>query len=180
MAATIGAAGGVSVEQYLQSSFEHDMELIDGELKERPMPTQLHSFVQSLLCRWFGNHEEIWGVFPLPEVRTRVTQENFRLPDLAVVRVGPLTGKVLANAPLIAIEILSDDDRFADLARRAADFTRMGVEHVWLLDAEERRAHVYLDGMWHVTQELLVAGSPVFLDLAWLWGKVDTVMPQRS
>ena len=39
----------VSVEEYLNTSYEHDMEFVDGVLIERGMPTQAHSILQSLI-----------------------------------------------------------------------------------------------------------------------------------
>ncbi len=44
------------VEDYLSTSYTPDRELIDGRLEVKPMPTMLHEFVQSLLVRWFLNH----------------------------------------------------------------------------------------------------------------------------
>lgn len=162
----------VTVEEYLSSSFEHDMELIDGQLKERPMPTPLHAFVQGLLCYWFVKHTQEWGLLALPEARTQVRSGNFRLPDISIVKTGAQFGKFLDNPPLIALEILSPEDTFSDLLDRASDLSRMGVEHVWLFDPENHKAYIYAGG-WRLEDKLSVPNSPVYLDLEWLWSEVN-------
>ncbi len=117
----------VSVEEYLNTSYERDPELIDGQLREKPVPTSLHAFVQAMIVHWFALHMEEWSVMPLPGVRTRITSSNVRLPDVAVVRLAPIRSKTQDEPPLVAIEVLSPDDTFADLRDRGADFSRMGV-----------------------------------------------------
>ncbi len=175
----MGSAHAVSVEQYLTMSFEHDMELVNGQLKERPMPTKLHGFVQLLLGAWFGSHMDAWGIHMMSEARTRVNPEDVRLPDVAVC-LGELTpGKTLDEPPLIAIEILSPDDSFTDLADRAGDFAEMGVAHLWLLDPVQRTAFSWnAVGTWMPTAELNVPGTPIHLDLDWLWNRIP--VGQRS
>ncbi len=168
----------ISVEEYLRTSYEHDPEFIDGELRERPMPTRLHAFVQIIVGAWFVQHMQEWDILPYSEVRTRVRPRNFRLPDVAVARKTPMNTKTLDEAPLIAIEILSDDDRTIDLRDRARDFTAMGTENVWLLDAEIRQAYRWVPkdegrGDWFPTEILTAAGTPIYLDLLWLWEQVE-------
>ncbi len=175
MAATTHA---VSMEEYLHTSYEHDPEYIDGEIKERPVPTNLHAFVQMMLGLWFGQHMDEWDIRPYSEVRTRVRPRNFRLPDVAVARRVPIRTKFLEEAPLIAIEILSDGDKTVDLRDRAMDFSAMGTENIWLLDPETRQAYRWIPrdggkGDWFPAETLAAAGTPVHLDLAWLWQKVE-------
>ena len=163
----------VSEKEYLHASYEHDPELVDGQLLERPMPTNLHAFVQALLSHWFLLHRQDWSVVPLSELRTRVRPGRFRLPDVAVTRLKTFTSRPLTKAPLIAIEILSPDDRFADLQARAGDFRAMGTEHIWLIDPELRTASVWDGANWIATSALAVPGTPIHLDLIWLWEQVD-------
>ncbi len=168
----------VSVDEYLRTSYEHDPEYIDGEIKERPMPTRLHAFVQMMVGFWFSQRMEEWHILPYSEVRTRVRPQNFRLPDVAIARKVPINTKTLDEAPLIAVEILSDDDRMVDLRNRAMDFAAMGTENVWLLDPETRQAYRWVPkqdgrGDWFPAESLVVAQTPIYLDLQWLWQKVE-------
>ncbi len=168
-------AHAVSVEEYLNTSYEYDPELIDGYLRERPMPTNLHAFVQAMVVYWFAMHMDEWSIMPLPEVRTRVTSSNFRLPDVAITHLGPIRGKTQDAPPLIAIEILSPDDRISDLSDRATDFSRMGVEHIWLIDPETRETFSWAgtkEKSWLPADRPEVPGTAMYLDLGWLWSKI--------
>ncbi len=164
----------VSVEEYLNTSYRPDRELIDGRLEEKPMPTRLHGFVRALISQWFLNHTDEWGTLALSEVRTRVRPSDFRLPDVAVVRIGTkLLDEPMDQPPLIAIEVMSKRDTFAALRDRASDLARMGVDHVWLVDPKKHEAYVFTGGAWQPTTELQLPGSPTHLDLAWLWARVE-------
>ncbi len=144
------------------------------------MPTKLHGFVQQLLGAWFERYMDAWDIYMVSETRTRVNPEDIRLPDVAVC-LGEFTpGKTLDEPPLIAIEILSPDDRFADLSDRAEDFAGMGVAHIWLLDPVKRIAFAWNAGAWMPAAELHAVGTPVFLDLHWLWGRIPTGGRSRS
>ena len=173
-AAVSEQVGVISVEEYLRTTYRPDRELVDGTLREKPMPTGLHGFVQSMISTWFANHMKDWGVAPASEVRTRVRPSNYRLPDISVVPFPTQLTKTQDEPPLIAIEILSDDDRHADLQQRAGDLYTMGVRHIWLIDPEQRSASIWTDGThWQPAERLTVAGTPIHLDLDWLWAQID-------
>jgi len=40
----------VSVEEYLRTGYEHDMEFVEGVLIERGMPTPAHSALQTIVA----------------------------------------------------------------------------------------------------------------------------------
>ena len=169
----------MTVEEYLRTGWKPDRELVDGELKEKPMPTRLHGFIQAMLCAWFERHMEEWGIAPESEVRTQVRIGNFRLPDVSVTPLDTIDTRTQNKPPIIAIEILSDDDRYSDLSRRAADLRVMGVENIWLVDPEQRAALVWgAGGSWEPAVQLQVPGTPIHLDLSWLWAQVDKRAPK--
>ncbi len=165
----------VSVEEYLRTSYKPDRELIDGQLLEKPMPTRIHGFVQMLIGIWFGMHMKEWEVAPESEVRTHVRASNYRLPDVSITPFSTKFTKTQEKAPIIAIEIRSDDDRGSDLQKRAGDLRAMGVRDIWLIDPEERSAKVWSDrGAWEPAVELRVVGTPMYLDLEWIWAQIDS------
>ncbi len=165
----------MSVEEYLSTSFRPDMELVGGELKEKPVVAPVHGTTQSLLSLWFGLHDEEWQIHCMVETRTQVTGDNVRLPDVAITIDGPLPKKVLLDPPLIAIEVLSASDTFVELEERAAEYASMGTRNIWLIDPETSRAWVFAQGSWQKSAEprLSVEDSPVYLDLEWLWRKLE-------
>ena len=75
--------------------------------------------------------------------------------------------KARTSPPLLAIEILSPDDRMNRVIKRLEEFLYMGTEHVWLLDPVERVAYTYSDaGLKLVgTPRIEIAASPIYLDL---------------
>lgn len=86
-----------------------------------------------------------------------------------------LAEDVRVTPPLLAIEILSPDDRMNRVIARLDDFLAMGVEHLCLLDPEERTAYTYTaSGLKLVkTAELRVADSPIYLNSTELFAALD-------
>ncbi len=168
------SATAVTLEHYLATSYRPDVEFIGGELKEKPLVSPAHGRVQSLLVIWFGQHEENWHVQTLVEVRTQVSKHAVRLPDVSVLAAGPLPRKALVEPPLLAIEVLSESDSYSDLKSRALDLAAMGIGNIWLIDPDGKTAERWVGGAWQPVSgtRVSIAGSPVYLDLAWLWTKL--------
>ena len=167
---------GVSLSEYLRTSYHPDVEYIDGELKEKPVPEYFHGVLQIILGSWFRSHRSEWGIGASVETRIQVEQRRVRLPDVVVVRKeDEQRGGALMKAPLIAIEVLSPDDSYADLCGRAADLRAMGTENVWLFNPERRTAEIWTDENWRKVEgnRLQAVDAPVFVDLDRLWAELD-------
>jgi Uma2 family endonuclease len=52
---------------------------------------------------------------------------------------------------LIAIEILSPDDRLTEVREKLEEYRRWGVPHVWLVDPHSRRLYVCTTGLCEVS-----------------------------
>jgi hypothetical protein len=52
----------VPLEVYLHTSYEHDPEWVNGQLKERGMPDGYHGYFQSLLAGYFNNRLDALGL----------------------------------------------------------------------------------------------------------------------
>lgn len=175
-AATQTVASLISIEEYLKTAYHPDCDFVDGHLEERTMGTPKHSLLQMQLGYWFISHQADWRVRVMSEVRTRVSKTRVRLPDVCLVPMeGASVGEVRVTPPLLAIEILSPDDRMNRVIERLDDFLAMGVEHLWVLDPEERTAYTYsASGLQLVkTAELRMAGSPIYVNLAELFSALD-------
>ncbi len=165
----------VPLEEYLKTSYHPDLEYLDGELREKSVVTLTHGEVQILLGVWFYEHRKEWQIRSAVEVRTQVSANQVRLPDFVVlVRTNRELG-ALTQPPLVAIEVLSPSDSYRELKGRAADLAAMGVRNVWLIDPELRTAELWRDGAWQreTSNRLQAVDSPVYLDLAWLWERMD-------
>ena len=80
---------------------------------------------------------------------------------------------VLIEPPLLIVEILSPDDTFADLQKRARDYQAMGVETIWIVDPDTRTAQICTRSAWIPATRLIVEGTQISLDLESLFKDLD-------
>ena len=143
----MGSKTGVSVEEYLHTSFpDLDREYRDGELVERSLPDYLHGKTQLLLAAFFAALRKRLSIFPCTETRMKIRSRRYVIPDLAVFWPEEPIG-VPETPPLVAIEILSLDDRLAEVRDRLEEYKAWGVAHVWLVDPHSRRMYMYEAGL---------------------------------
>jgi Uma2 family endonuclease len=127
----------LSIEQYLRTSFEHDAELVEGRIVERPIPTWEHSRVHCFLNRSFGAMEHSAGFFVVVEQRVQTRAYRFRVPDVCVVLerpAGPAGRRIVTKPPYLCVEILSPEDTMADTLEKVREYLAFGVEWVWVID----------------------------------------------
>jgi Uma2 family endonuclease len=135
----------VPLEVYLKSSYEPDAEYVDGVIEERPMGENEHSAWQHALDVWFGQHEKEWGVRVRPELRVQVANHRFRVPDLALLDRSLPTERFATHPPIAVFEILSPEDSLNRMMTKLADYERMGIRTILVLDPNGRHFR-YLDG----------------------------------
>src|ERR1035441_2139243 len=158
----------MSQEQYLRTIFHPDCDFVDGRIEERNVGELEHSRVQKMLLRIFLNHEAQWRVEVLPECRMQVAPSRFRVPDVMVLRSGQKVNRIVREAPLICIEVMSPEDTWKRLRGVLGDYLTMGVENIWAFDPETRTAHRFDAGGMHVVMdpELVVTGTNIRVDVA--------------
>ena len=133
----------IPVEEYLNTSYDPDMEYVDGVLAERNVGDLLHSLVQRNLIVVLSRKYP--SVYALPELRSRTRATRYRLPDVCVMLQLPKT-KYLVDAAYIAIEILSEDDSMSKLMEKLDEYDRKGVTNIWVIDPRLRTMSVYSNG----------------------------------
>jgi len=165
----------VSVQEYLSTCYEPDCEYDDGLIVERNVGEFDHSFLQSVLVTLFMNSEEAWGVFGLTAQRMRIARRKFRIPDVCILRLDAPAEDILAHPPLIAIEILSPEDRFPRITAKAIECREFGIEHVWVVDPRQRKVFRGTeDGLAEIEGGLLkVEGTPIRVQAAEIFAKLD-------
>ena len=169
----MAAATLISLEQYLHGPVpQPDVEYLDGVLKEKSVVVSVHGLLQGLICSWFRDRKGIWNLKAGVEIRTQVSPTHVRLPDVVV---GPLREwpPVLIEPPLIAIEILSPSDSYAEVRRTAREYHAMGVQNIWLIEPDTRTAESFQAGNFVAATRLQVPDSPVYLDVAELFAEID-------
>lgn len=133
----------VPLAEYLATSYDPDVEYVDGVLVERNMGDWLHSLVQSNLI--YALRRKYPHLFAVPELRSRTKETRYRLPDVSVLQHPPGT-RFLLDAAWIAIEILSEDDRMSQVLEKLAEYQAAGVKNIWLVDPRLELLPVYESG----------------------------------
>lgn len=136
----------VPLEVYLRSSYEPDAEYVNGMIEERPMGEYDHSSWQRALVLWFSQHGQEWGVRVRPELRVQVSKENFRVPDVTVLDRSLPIEQVITRPPVAVIEILSPEDTVTRLLAKLADYAKMGIRTILVIDPKEGRHLRYASG----------------------------------
>jgi Uma2 family endonuclease len=132
----------ISESEYFKMRFEDvEPEFVHGELIEKSMPTLIHGWLQVLLCIRL----RVAG-FPVVAVRMRLAAGVIRIPDVALF-IGSLPAEqVPTRPPFVVIEITSPDDRHVEVLRKLEDYRTWGVRHIWLIQPELRKFHIYESG----------------------------------
>lgn len=166
----------ISLQEYLETSYRPDREYIDGEVRERNVGKWEHARLQALLAAWFLSKESAWQVMASTEQRTRVAASRVRVADLVIVEAGPQPD-VIAEPPVLVVEILSPDDTYSDLEERVTDYRRMGVKAIWAIDPKTRSGRMCLGDDWKSARRLEVPGTPIFVELDDLFSWLDRPRP---
>jgi Uma2 family endonuclease len=141
------ASAGVSVEEYLHTSFpDLDREYRDGELVERALPDYLHGKTQALLAAFFAALRKKLPVFACVETRMKIRTGLYLISDVAVFHPAE-PGLVPESPPLVAIEVLSPDDRLGEVRAKLEEYRSWGVAHVWLVDPHSQRMYTSEAGL---------------------------------
>jgi len=150
----MATATRISLEEYLRTDYEPDVDYVDGEIEERYVGEYDHGFVQGELYAVLRVLRKRLGWYPAIEQRLQVTPERCRVPDVCVSLEKP-SEQVFTRPPFLCVEILSPEDRMSRMEKKIRDYFTFGVKYVWVIDPQERRGWVYtgaesreaLDGM---------------------------------
>ena len=165
----------ITMEEYLHTTYRPEVDFVDDHIEERHLGETPHSLLQAELAFWFRLHRKEWNVRVMTELRTRVSSTRIRIPDVCVVPIDlALQERVRKSPALIAIEILSPEDRIGRVIPRLKEFLAMGTLNVWLIDPQDRIGYVCTTAGLDLAEiRLTVPNSPVYLDLAELFASLD-------
>jgi Uma2 family endonuclease len=161
----------ISVEEYLHSTYEPDMEYIDGQLEERNVGEIEHSDVVMAILGWFQQHAKEWQIRVRPDVRTQVGISRFRVPDIALCTRASKDKRIVREAPLVVIEVLSPEDRINRYHQRIADYRAMGIKGIWVIDPEDRCGWDCSSGNWIETTDFRL--DPVYMNLTEILAELE-------
>ena len=124
----------VPLEEYLNTSYSPDREYRDGVLVERNVGDWAHAELQAALAAYFGRRRKQWNIAICTELRIRVREKWYPLPDVCIYRLPAPRQRYPEQPPLLWIEIISDDDKIADVWAKAKELVENGVPYVWVID----------------------------------------------
>ena len=165
----------VSVQEYLETFYRPDRDLVDGELQERHLGDLEHSLLQTATVTWFWARRVEWNVLPLEEQRIQVSPTRFRVPDVTVLKADQKREAIITVPPLILIEVLSKDDSLRGTRERVDDYLNFGVQHIWILDPATKRAYICTMTAFQEPEsnELIVPGTSIRLLLSELFQQAE-------
>ena len=130
-----------SVEEYLGTVYDPDRDYVEGQLLDRNVGEVDHSDAQSSSALFLRkNYADDWvGV----AARMQVRRDRFRVPDVMLVKGGKPRQRIVTQPPELVVEVLSPDDRAADLQDRIDDYLAFGIGAVWVINPANGRGFVY-------------------------------------
>jgi len=161
----------VSVDEYLNNRYEPDVDYVDGKLEERNVGEIEHSDLVMALSHWLQSHAREWQIRVRPDVRIQVAPTRFRVPDIALCSRSSQDKRIVQEAPLVVVEVLSPEDRIGRYQQRIADYRGMGIRAIWTVDPQTQRGWDCSSGNWiEATQFRL---PPIFLDLTAIFAELE-------
>ena len=126
-------------------------ELSEGELIVTPSANYFHNRIRDRFNRLLALVETQNLGSVISEMDFKLVGEVVRRPDVAFISAARLQGIDLGQVPLpiapdLVIEIVSENDRAADLLLKVSQYLAAGVRAVWLFYPNTRLAYRYLPG----------------------------------
>jgi Uma2 family endonuclease len=163
----------ISITEYLHSTFEPDAEYVNGEIEERNVGEYDHNAVQMAILLWFHQHDKEWRTRSVQEQRTKLRSGNVRIPDVSVFPRDLPIEQVYTRPQLIAVEVLSPEDRQSKVQERIADYIDFKVANIWVIDPKKRIGWDCTSGDWIRKNRFEIEASPIYLSLDELFRQVD-------
>jgi Uma2 family endonuclease len=136
----------VTVADYLKMSADPDCEYVAGVIEERPVGEYDHSTWQIALAAFFLAREKELGILSRPELRVQVAADSFRVPDVTLLSREAPREQIITHAPLAVFEILSPEDSMTRMLEKLAEYERMGIAAIWVIEPKRLLYYRYREG----------------------------------
>lgn len=140
------ATAPVTVEDYLKMSADPDCEYVAGVIEERPVGEYDHSTWQSILVTFFSGKAMEWEIKARTQLRVQVASDSFRVPDVTLLRRDAPREQIITHPPLAVFEILSPEDSMTRMLEKLADYERMGIAAIWVIEPKRLLYYRYREG----------------------------------
>jgi len=142
----MAAASRVSLQEYLQSDYEPECELVGGALFPKPMGTLEDMAMERWLVRLLERYEQSGLGMVMHELSIR-KGDDVRIPDLVFVpSEARFENGISMDPPLLCVEILSPSQRLSALFAKCETYHAWGVPYCWVIDPIGKTAWEYHQG----------------------------------
>lgn len=156
----------ITVEEYLKTTADPDCEYVAGILEERPVGERDHAAWQEALLGWFRDHKHDWNIFVYPELRVQVASDRFRVPDVTLLSRNAPREQIITHPPLAVFEILSPEDSMTRMLEKLADYERMGIGAIWVIEPAKPSYFQYSEGKLIPASTFQLPGTGFAVSLA--------------
>lgn len=130
-------------------------ELVQGKVIEMPPPRPLHGYIANRIARLLDRHAETTGVgFVLTNDSGVIVERNpdsVRGPDVSLfldtfageTEMQEFLQSYATVPPVVAVEVVSPDDRINQVAAKVNEYLAFGVKQVWVVDPESKDVAVH-------------------------------------
>jgi Uma2 family endonuclease len=136
----------IPVEEYLRTTSDPDCEYVDGVIEERPVGEYDHATWQTILAAFFTMRQAELGIEARTELRMQVASRRFRVPDVTILSRKAPREQIITHPPLAVFEILSPEDSMARMLEKLADYERMGIPAIWVIEPTKQAYYRFHSG----------------------------------
>jgi Uma2 family endonuclease len=169
----MAAATLISVAEYLKTTSDPDCEYVAGVLEERAVGEYDHATWQAILVAYFLAREKELGIISRPELRVQTGPDNFRVPDVTLLSRTAPREQIITYPPLAVFEILSPEDSMTRVLEKLADYERMGIGAIWVIEPKKRLFYRFLGGQLTPGTIFELPGSEFSVSMADIAALVD-------
>ena len=148
----MAAVTGLTIEDFekLPDALARNHELVDGELVDVSGNTLIHNRLRDSLVKLLGSLVKQRRLGEIISEQEFDFHGNAHGPDVSFVSVKKLhrlnaRRRVQNCVPDLAIEIVSQNDKFEALMEKARRYRKCGTKEVWVISIDGREAFVYRD-----------------------------------
>jgi Uma2 family endonuclease len=154
----MAVATGITIEQFelLPHALAHNHELVNGELVDVSGNTYSHNDLRDLLVELLRAHVKGHKVGRIISEQEFDFNGNAHGPDVSFIGAAKVhlidrKRRVQLFVPDLAIEIVSENDKFKSLMEKADRYWKCGTQEVWVFSQDTRHTFV----LSHDRNELL-------------------------
>lgn len=136
----------ITVEEYLKTMADPDCEYVAGVIEERNVGEYDHATWQTILATFFNVNKAGWEVKARTELRIQVASDRFRVPDVTILSRSAPREQIVTHPPLAVFEILSPEDSMTRMLEKLADYERMGIGSIWVIEPAKPLYFQYSEG----------------------------------